>query len=89
MYKQLKALFARYIAAHLRAVGRPMHITDPSGATVGAVDVFAVNDGNLRLAGWTFADDIVLHMNGVKVSAKADLIRDDVTKAYGLSLIHI
>ena len=60
-----------------------MHITDPSGATVGAVDVFAVNDGNLRLAGWTFADDIVLHMNGVKVSAKADLIRDDVTKAYG------
>jgi hypothetical protein len=83
LYKQLKALFARYIAAHLRAVGRPMHITDPSGATVGAVDVFAVNDGNLRLAGWTFADDIVLHMNGVKVSAKADLIRDDVTKAYG------
>ena len=60
-----------------------MHITDPSGATMGAVDVFAVNDGNLRLAGWTFADDIMLHMNGVKVSAKADLIRDDVTKAYG------
>jgi GT2 family glycosyltransferase/glycosyltransferase involved in cell wall biosynthesis len=83
LYKQLTALFARYIAAHFKADGQPMHIVDPSGATAGAIDVLNVQEGNLRLAGWTFADDIILHMNGIKVSTKADLVRDDVTKAFG------
>jgi|TARA_R110000850_G_scaffold96815_1_gene202194 GT2 family glycosyltransferase len=83
LYKQLKALFARYIAAHLQAEGRPVSILGPTGKVVGAIDVLHVSSGSIRLAGWAFADDIVLHMNGIKVSTKADLPREDVARAHG------
>ncbi|MGY9038451.1 MAG: glycosyltransferase [Rhodobacterales bacterium] len=83
MYKQLKALFARYIAAHLQVEGRPVPILGTTGKVVGAIDVLHVGSGSIRLAGWTFAEDVVLHMNGIKVSTKANLLREDVADAHG------
>ena len=83
LYKQLTALFARYIAAHLHACGTPHGIHAPDGSMIGAIDILSLADGQIRLAGWTLADDVVLHMNGVKAATKPGLRRDDVAKIYG------
>jgi GT2 family glycosyltransferase len=85
LYKQLTALFARFTAAHLKARGKPQSIYDADGKLVGAIDVVALSDGHIRVAGWACADDIVVHMNGVKASARPSLRRDDVALAHGLN----
>lgn len=85
MYKQLTALFARFAAAHLKAQGKPQSIHDTDGQMVGAIDVVTLSDGQIRVAGWARADEIVVHMNGVKASVTPSLRRDDVAKAHGLA----
>ncbi|WP_176250242.1 glycosyltransferase [Sulfitobacter sp. HGT1] len=83
MYKQLAALFARYTAAHLKAQGKPQALTGSDGRVIGALDVITLDKGHIRLAGWSRADEIVLHMNGIKASVQPGLRRDDVAQAYG------
>lgn len=85
MYKQLAALFARYAAAHLKARGKPQGIIAADGQMVGAIDVVSLSNGHIRVAGWTLAETVVLHMNGVKATTKADLRRSDVAQAHGLN----
>jgi O-antigen biosynthesis protein len=84
LYKQLTALFARYVAAHLKALGNPQAIHAPNGDLIGAIDAFTLSDGQIRLAGWTTADEVVLHMNGIKAATKPVLRRDDVARIHGL-----
>lgn len=38
----------------------------------------------MRVAGWAWAAEVVVHMNGVKASVKPGLRRDDVALAHGL-----
>jgi len=84
LYKQLAALFSRYVAAHLVAHGRPQPIRTERGRLVGTVDVFHISQGQIRLAGWAGAEHVVLHMNGIKASTKPILPREDVATVYGL-----
>tara|TARA_R110002126_G_scaffold9774_2_gene43804 strand:+ start:18497 stop:21004 length:2508 start_codon:yes stop_codon:yes gene_type:complete len=84
LYKQLAALFARYATAHLKAQGKPHAFYAADGQIIGAIDVVTVADGHIRLAGWSCATEVVLHMNGITASAWPDLLRDDVAKAYKL-----
>ena len=85
MYKQLAALFARYAAAHLNARGKPQGIFNADGQMVGAIDVVSMSQGEIRVAGWTLAGTVVLHMNGIKATTKANLHRHDVAQAHGLN----
>jgi O-antigen biosynthesis protein len=84
LYKQLAALFARYTTAHLKARGKPHAFYAADGQIIGAVDLVSLADGHLRVAGWSCANEVVLHMNGITASAWPVLRRDDVAKAYGL-----
>jgi GT2 family glycosyltransferase len=84
LYKQLAALFARYTAAHLKGRGRPQALYASNHQISGALDIVSIADGHIRLAGWSNADEVVLHMNGIKASIRPNLLRDDVAKTHGL-----
>ncbi len=84
MYKQLTALFARYAAAHIKVQGKPQSVRSADGQMIGALDVVSLANGQIRVAGWTIADDVVIHMNGIKASTKATLRREDVALAHGI-----
>ena len=84
LYQQLAALFARYTSAHLKAEGKPHAFYASDGQIIGAIDLMTVAGGHIRVAGWSSATKVVLHMNGFTASARPDLLRDDVAETYGL-----
>jgi len=71
LYKQLKALFSRYIAriCRLRTVSC-LYLHNGKGRRCHS-NVLHVGSRKHQTAGWTLPEDVVLHMNGIKVSTRS------------------
>lgn len=84
LLRQLSALLNRYSASHLQAHGGPFQILTADEKPIGAVDSITLSGGRLHIAGWARGNEVILFINGERVSARPNIIREDVARAHDI-----
>lgn len=78
MYHRLAALFARYCAAHLYALGQTTPLLGERGQTLGHIDRISLRGQRIEVEGWADTHQIIVSHAGQNCDINPSLARHDV-----------